>query len=521
MSDQQSPTDHANALLQPFAAPALAAFAKVRPGKQPLTLRALGPLAMLLLLEALGLASLLTPEVRRAAWAAARPPGRSKAEPDYDPTNDSDEQRRAAWAAARADALEKAYQSARRTELEKAYDAYCADWRARKRPDGTTAPSITKSEFDKTLFKAPDRVEYERQWGERNPIDESSAPHTFDVRAQVCLLDAMTSEHDLTLGAFVSEQRIRSGTDTVVSYDGHTFDFAPWRGLAEVAIAALRMGWIAYYDVRGAVVGVRLLPPSDGVRLRLRSPLANVAPYSVPLPPPPELRSAFLSLVNLRTGTQVVQVVDRRLDLHGCRVPASAAARAASEGWGCVPTMRGKLPGLLFSPPPNGWSMDERDEETPPAFSESEVDQMSDALQGRQHPTDPGPASTVKLGPCPTLTTGGPCTCDTGDLAPVCPRCLDVTPGTPAGDLANPHPGPFLPELCTACALATSEPVPQFAHSFLDEQPEPDESAPPSEKTVPTPEVKRKRGRPKGSKSGARPLPAEAKIRTGGKRARS
>ena len=37
---------------------------------------------------------------------------------------------------------------------------------------------------------------------------------------------------------------------------------------------------------------------------------------------------------------------------------------------------------------------------------------------------------------------------------PVCPRCLDVTPGTPGGTPEEPHPGPFTEELCTACAKA-------------------------------------------------------------------
>lgn len=37
---------------------------------------------------------------------------------------------------------------------------------------------------------------------------------------------------------------------------------------------------------------------------------------------------------------------------------------------------------------------------------------------------------------------------------PVCPRCLDVTPGTPGGMPEKPHPGPFTEKLCEACVKA-------------------------------------------------------------------
>lgn len=37
---------------------------------------------------------------------------------------------------------------------------------------------------------------------------------------------------------------------------------------------------------------------------------------------------------------------------------------------------------------------------------------------------------------------------------PVCPRCLDLTPGTPGGTPDTPHPGPFTGELCAACEKA-------------------------------------------------------------------
>lgn len=37
----------------------------------------------------------------------------------------------------------------------------------------------------------------------------------------------------------------------------------------------------------------------------------------------------------------------------------------------------------------------------------------------------------------------------------VCPRCLDETPGKPAGDPARPHPGPFTADLCAECEAAS------------------------------------------------------------------
>ena len=46
------------------------------------------------------------------------------------------------------------------------------------------------------------------------------------------------------------------------------------------------------------------------------------------------------------------------------------------------------------------------------------------------------------------------------DVTPVCPRCLGVEPGKPAGDPDHPHPGPFTAEVCAACAVETEQPIP-------------------------------------------------------------
>lgn len=39
-------------------------------------------------------------------------------------------------------------------------------------------------------------------------------------------------------------------------------------------------------------------------------------------------------------------------------------------------------------------------------------------------------------------------------IRPVCPRCLDIVPGTPGGSPESPHPGPFTAELCAPCSRA-------------------------------------------------------------------
>lgn len=42
---------------------------------------------------------------------------------------------------------------------------------------------------------------------------------------------------------------------------------------------------------------------------------------------------------------------------------------------------------------------------------------------------------------------------------PVCPRCLGVEPGKPAGDPEYPHPGPFTAEVCASCEDVLSKPI--------------------------------------------------------------
>jgi len=59
----------------------------------------------------------------------------------------------------------------------------------------------------------------------------------------------------------------------------------------------------------------------------------------------------------------------------------------------------------------------------------------------------------------------GPSDLGVGTTQPVCPRCLDLVPGTPGGTPEEPHPGPFTEDLCAAC------------HKAIDASLEPEERA--------------------------------------------
>jgi hypothetical protein len=59
----------------------------------------------------------------------------------------------------------------------------------------------------------------------------------------------------------------------------------------------------------------------------------------------------------------------------------------------------------------------------------------------------------------------GPSDLGVGTTQPVCPRCLDIVPGTPGGTPEEPHPGPFTEDLCAAC------------HKAIDASLEPEERA--------------------------------------------
>jgi len=57
---------------------------------------------------------------------------------------------------------------------------------------------------------------------------------------------------------------------------GQTLSLDGCESIDAVAAKAVLSGWIAYLDHRGVVTGVRLIPRTDGMQIRLRAPLANI-----------------------------------------------------------------------------------------------------------------------------------------------------------------------------------------------------------------------------------------------------
>lgn len=280
---KQSAYDLATKALEPLIPRLLAAFASVRGTKPPQSARALQPLAFVFLLEAFGLAFLLTDETRRLAWQAARPPGRGSSK-EYDPADDADETKALRWVAARAAALD--------TE-------YCAYARDNNCPIS--------------------RAEFERQWGERNPIDPATAPACFDPRAQLSLFDAVSPDRDGAAGVFVAELSLRADIKPVVLLAGHTLDISDCSTLHDLAWRAISSGWVAYLDHRGAVIGLRLLPPIDSVRTRLRAPLVNLLALDVVPPPVPP---AFETMAEVSArATEAAKALGDMLDEPSNEVP--------------------------------------------------------------------------------------------------------------------------------------------------------------------------------------------------------
>lgn len=283
MSNREpSALDKANDLLAPLIPRLLAAFASYRGIKRaPQSMRSLQPLALVFLLEAFGLAFLLTEEQRTAAWAAARGPGR-KSQDDYDPTEDHDTEEAKAlrWVAARAAAVDSAYRAACKATIDDAYRGYVKSWAPRK----GSIKLLSRDEYAPNVI-LPNRGTFEAQWGERNPIDPATCPAAFDPRAQLSILDAVSPERDGVLGLFMAESRLRAEAPPVLVYAGHELDLTGCSSLADAAWRAISERWIVYLDHRGATVGLRLLPPTEGIRVRLRAPLVNViAPDVEPLP---------------------------------------------------------------------------------------------------------------------------------------------------------------------------------------------------------------------------------------------
>ena len=241
--------------LRPLEHRLLDTFSKVFQRKRPPTsLRALQPLAIIFLLEAFGLAFLLDRETVRLAVLAARGPGKGD---DDDLLDDSDEMTAIRWASERQDAVDRAY-------LAMAKERY-----KEKPSEQASVAAWIRAGF------APDRAQFEKQWGERNPIDPATAPKCFDPSAQLSILDAV-GQGDGYLGAFVSTHFLVSSAPKQITCMGQTLDLEACETLDMVAWRAVSKGWIAYLDHRGVVMGLRLIPRTDGVQTRLRAPLVNI-----------------------------------------------------------------------------------------------------------------------------------------------------------------------------------------------------------------------------------------------------
>jgi hypothetical protein len=240
--------------LRPFEHRLLDTFSKVFQRKRPPTsLRSLQPLAMIFLLEAFGLAFLLDRETVRLAVLAARGPGKGD---DDDLLDDSDEMTPIRWAAARQEAVDRAYLA-----MAKEYHR-------------SSSSGLSFAQWLK-IGDGPDRTEFEKQWGERNPIDPATAPKCFDPSAQLSILDAV-GYGDGYLGAFVSTHFLTSSAPKQITCMGQTIDLEGCETLEMAAWRAVSKGWIAYLDHRGVVIGLRLIPRTDGVQTRLRAPLVNI-----------------------------------------------------------------------------------------------------------------------------------------------------------------------------------------------------------------------------------------------------
>jgi hypothetical protein len=95
-----------------------------------------------------------------------------------------------------------------------------------------------------------------------------------DDTPQLSILDATAK--DEVLGVFVSDVSLRAESPPVVKYLGQTLDLSECKTPDVALWRAVSNGWIAYLDRRGAVVGLRLIPCTEGIQTRLRAPLVNI-----------------------------------------------------------------------------------------------------------------------------------------------------------------------------------------------------------------------------------------------------
>lgn len=365
---------------------------------------------------------------------------------------------------------------------------------------------------------------------------------------QTSLFDVVTWDHDDLPGVYVSLVRLKGGTASATC-GRYTLDLHGCHVPETALPRAYAAGWGVLPERRGkgsgASDGLRFLPPSivaawfcdnrqklfnGSPSIAEPTPVAELAPQAAASEPQPPChpKPCFYH-----------QAVREHVDPHSCADTidgmlvrmrnvenvgwAESIAQWLAKRANATITMAMQTPDKCGAFPSSVWSAD--------------VETIRVALSAAGRDPDTGFLRPRFTCDCPAEGCEGPSDARHRTVE-VCPRCLDVVPGVPAGDPDNPHPGPFAPELCTVCALNTSEPIPSFLaephappsselpdpspnfppSDFFDNQPEPAEDPAPSEKPAPSPTAKRKRGRPKGSKSGAR-QPAESAIHKGGKRA--
>lgn len=199
----------------------------------------------------------------------------------------------------------------------------------------------------------------------------------------------------------------------------------------------------------------------------------------------------FVSLALLKSGTVRRSCGQFELSLWGCHVPTTAAAAAVAAGWGVFPETVRSTAGLRFLPPSvvalylagnpaalarqNNSSMvvistnvdpnDPTTERPPRELTEH------DGYTPDGHAFEPDSDEPID-GPILTQSDKEELTAMADDLQkhspmPVCPRCLDVTPGVPAGDPNAPFSGRLAETLCGPCGRALKPAKPARPIEFV------------------------------------------------------
>jgi hypothetical protein len=183
----------------------------------------------------------------------------------------------------------------------------------------------------------------------RPPKVETPAPAPAPAPAPLPQLDLFAVVAPSTppplVSLFVSMGELERSAAVHRVCNGREISFPRLTSIRDALYHAIASGWIAWpAHEPGTGQGIRIAPISPEAAIHGQIQLTDEPSHT-----------AFLSLVRLKMGTCSVEVDSKTLDLHGAHIPSTAGARAVSAGWGCVPSVRDGLPGLLFSPPLEGW----------------------------------------------------------------------------------------------------------------------------------------------------------------------